>query len=64
MKQGQPLLKVDLAFVKMHHLSLHQLYLRIYNKGQVELKKMEMLRRAKTLLLTFSMTQNVYNYNR
>ena len=31
-KQGQPLLKVDLAF-KMHHLLLHQSSLRIYNKG-------------------------------
>ena len=33
-KQGQPLLKVDLAFVKkMHHLSLHRLSLQTYNKG-------------------------------
>ena len=68
MKQGQPLLKVDLAFVKENAPSIITpiVFTNLQQGQQVELKKMEMLRRAKTLLLTFSrnLTQNVYNYNR
>ena len=67
-KQGQPLLKVDLAFVKENAPSIITpiVFTNLQQGQQVELKKMEMLRRAKTLLLTFSrnLTQNVYNYNR
>lgn len=67
-KQGQPLLKVDIAFVKENAPSIITpiIFTNLGQGQQVELKKKAMSRKAKPILLTFSkkLTQNVYNYNR
>lgn len=67
-KQGQPLLKVDLAFVKDNAPSIITpiIFTNLQQGQQIELKKKAMSRKVKHLLLTFSkiLTQNIYNYNR